>query len=107
MECKKTYKLLLDEYVMGQNDLGTCVILSPDDTKRLGINIKNLEYVGLTHIAPIKGLSDSNIKRRLRSKVEKIAESYNAEVAIINEQTDSLRFFTIGYGFAFFYRYKN
>jgi len=92
---------------MARKDLGTCIILSLDDTKRLKINLNELEYLRDVEISPVTGFFDSEIKRKLRKEIEKEAKIYEADIAVIDKQTDLYDFFTsISYGFRL-YKYKD
>jgi len=92
---------------MGQKDLGTCSILSFQDTGKLKINLNNLEHLAESQISPKKGFNPSNIKRKLRREIEKVAKSYGADLAVIFRQSDSYDFLQgISYTFSL-YKYKN
>lgn len=92
---------------MGQKDLGTCVILSIQDTEKLKINLDELESLEDIEIPPLKGWYDFEIKRKLRREIEKYAEEHGADIAVINKQDRTEDFLTsIKYGFRL-YKYKD
>lgn len=92
---------------MGQFDLGTCIILSFQDTGKLKINLNNLEHIAESQISSKKGFNPSNIKSKLRREIEKVAKSYGADLAVIYKQLDSYDFIPgIGYSFSL-YKYRN
>ena len=92
---------------MGQKDLGTCIILSLEDTKKLRLNLKNLEFVGEVSLSPVKGFFDIKIKRKLRKEIEKVAEIYSADIAVINKQSETFEVLIneMSYDFSL-YKYK-
>ncbi|VVB83403.1 Uncharacterised protein [uncultured archaeon] len=73
---------------MGQKDLGTCVILSQEDTEHLGIDLNKLEFIGEAKLSSVGGIFEHRIKRKLRRRIEKAAKKYDADIAVINGQFD-------------------
>ena len=58
-------------------------------------------------ISPITGFDKSKIKRKLRIEIEKVAEEYEADIAVITAQLDIYDFLTsINYYFNL-YKYKD
>jgi len=73
---------------MGQNDLGTCVILSIQDTKRFGTDLDCLDKVCELETPGVIGFTNRGIKRKLRQHIEKEAGKRYADLAVITCQTD-------------------
>ena len=92
---------------MGRRDLGTCIILSSEDTTLLNLDFNQLEFVGEVKLNPVRGIFDFNIKRKLRRRIEKIAEKYKSDLAVIHTQSDIFGDFIdeISYNFGL-YKYK-
>jgi hypothetical protein len=92
---------------MGQKDLGTCIILSQEDTEKLKINLDEFKFVGDVKLFPVKGIFDFRIKRKLRKKVERVAKKYGADIAVVYLQFDheDIIFSEMSYDFNL-YKYK-
>lgn len=92
---------------MGRRDLGACIILSLEDAKLLNLDFKELEFVGEVKLNSVKGIFDFTIKRKLRKRIEKIAEKYDSDLAVIHTQDGIFGDFIdeISYSFGL-YRYK-
>ena len=92
---------------MGQKDLGTCLILSTDDVKKLHVNLDKLVLFCVNDTPYIRGISETRIKKKLRKYIESVAFKEDADVAVITSQSDSNYPFTQGVNYTFhLYAYK-
>lgn len=80
---------------MGQKDLGTCLILSSEDIKFLGLtNFPQIEQIGSEYQTPSIPffLYTRKVNKKLRNYIEKVARKQNADLALITHQGDSRGF---------------
>ena len=93
---------------MGNEDLGNCIIISRNDFKKLKINIDDLEKICDSMTPSYMQITQMGVRKKLRNYIEKQANKFNADVALIQLQFDneSLPFDLVSYSFSL-YKYKN
>ena len=78
---------------MGQKSLGTAIIITLEDVKKLGIDLERITKLENYNTPSHIGLSVNKIREKINKDIEKKARKINADLAVIKHYNDSCDFF--------------